>query len=166
LASPPDLPDIRALAGRRHLLIGWWSIFVFSALGLALETLHGFKVGVYVDVANDTRRLMWTLAHAHGTLLGLVHIAFSTTLPAVPAWDLARQRLASQSLMAATALLPGGFFAAGVQFYAGDPGIGVALVPVGAVLLLLAAWLIARAVHARRDTAPPKSGPPVRKRTA
>ena len=26
------------------------------------------------------RRLMWTLAHAHGTLLGLVHIAFAVTV--------------------------------------------------------------------------------------
>ncbi|HEY8174006.1 MAG TPA: hypothetical protein VIH21_13040, partial [Dehalococcoidia bacterium] len=58
---------------RRHLRFGWWSLFVFATLGLTLEALHGFKVRAYLDVSNDTRRLMWTLAHAHGTLLGLVH---------------------------------------------------------------------------------------------
>ena len=42
-------------------------------------------------------------------------------------------------------LLPGGLFLGGVTVYAGDPGVGVALVPVGAVLLLLAVFLAARA---------------------
>ena len=31
-----------------------------------------------------------------------------------------------------------------MTFYGGDPGVGVALVPVGAVLLLLAVFLTAR----------------------
>ena len=66
----------------RHLAFGWWSLFVFGALGLILETLHGFKVPAYLDVSNESRRLMWTLAHAHGTLLGLIHIAFALTLRA------------------------------------------------------------------------------------
>ena len=65
---------------RRHLLFGWWSLFLFLVLGFLLEGLHAFKVGWYVDVSSQTRRLMWTLAHAHGTLLALVHLAFATTL--------------------------------------------------------------------------------------
>ena len=65
---------------RRHLRIGWWSLFVFAALGLMLESFHGFKVRAYLDVSNETRRLMWRLAHAHGTLLGVVHILFGLML--------------------------------------------------------------------------------------
>ena len=131
--------------GRRHLLFGWWSLLAFASFGLILETLHGLKVGAYLDVSNDTRRLMWTLAHAHGSLLGLVHIAFGLTIRAVPgrpAWN----RLISRSLIGASILLPGGFFLGGVHFYAGDPGLGVLAVPVGAVLLLVAATLTARTV--------------------
>jgi hypothetical protein len=128
------------------LAFGWWSVFLFAAVGLTLETLHGFKVAAYLDVSNETRRLMWTLAHAHGTLLGLIHIAFSVSLPTLGAGS---HHLISRALTGASVLLPGGFFLGGVQFYAGDPGIGVALVPIGAVLLLSAAWLIARSVGSR-----------------
>jgi hypothetical protein len=52
--------------------------------------------------------------------------------------------LTTRALTGATVLLPGGFFLGGVRFYAGDPGIGVVLVPIGAVLLLIALVLIAR----------------------
>lgn len=137
--------------GRRHLLFGWWSLLAFASLGLFLEMLHGLKVGAYLDASNDTRRLMWTLAHAHGALLGLVHIAFALTVRAVPgrpAWN----RLISRSLVGASILLPGGFFLGGVQFYAGDPGLGVLVVPIGAMLLIAAAALTARSV-ARADAA-------------
>lgn len=129
---------------RRHLLIGWWSVFAFATLGLGLELLHGFKVGLYLDVSNETRRLMWTLAHAHGALLGLVHVAFAWSLQASPMAE-GGERQASRFLTGAGVLLPGGFFLGGVRFYAGDPGVGVALVPVGAALLLAAVWRIARA---------------------
>ena len=58
----------------KHLKWGWWGLLVFLSMGILLEMLHGFKVGAYLDVPNTTRRMMWTLAHAHGTLLSLVHI--------------------------------------------------------------------------------------------
>jgi hypothetical protein len=133
------------------MAIGWWSVLLFSAFGLLLETLHGFKVAAYLDVGNETRRLMWTLAHAHGTLLGLLHIAFAATLGTVPAFPPEQQRTISKTLVGATIVLPGGFFAAGIRFYSGDPGIAAAVVPVGAALLLVAAWLIARAVGRSKD---------------
>ena len=139
-----DLADGRL--AERHLKIGWWSVFVFAGLGLTLESLHGFKVGAYLDVSNETRRLMWTLAHAHGTLLGLVHVAYAVTLPFMRS---ANQPLISRTLTSAGILLPLGFFLGGVQFYAGDPGFGVLLVPIGAVLLLSAVWFVARAVSRR-----------------
>ncbi|MEZ5284937.1 MAG: hypothetical protein R2712_09025 [Vicinamibacterales bacterium] len=67
-------------AARRHLRFGWWALAAFAAAGLLLETLHGFKVRAYLDVANETRRLMWTLAHAHGSLLAIVNILYGLTL--------------------------------------------------------------------------------------
>ena len=130
---------------RRHLQIGWWSMLVFAMLGLVLESLHGFKVRFYLDVSNDTRRLMWTLAHAHGTLIGAVNVLFGLTLRVSPSIAEARQQALSKLLIGATILLPLGFFLGGISFYAGDPGLGILLLPVGAMLLLAALYLIARA---------------------
>jgi hypothetical protein len=126
---------------RRHVRFGWWSLLVFAGLGLTLEVLHGFKVSAYLDVSNDTRRLMWRLAHAHGVLLGLVNVVYGVTLRVAV---LTEETTASKALLAASLLLPGGFFLAGVVFYAGDPGLGIALVPAGALLLLFALFRIAR----------------------
>ncbi len=68
-------------SARGHLAFGWWCLLVFIGLGAVLEGLHTFKLGFYLDSSNAMRRLMWTLAHAHGTLFGLVHIAFALSLP-------------------------------------------------------------------------------------
>ena len=130
---------------RRHLRFGWWSLLVFLTLGFVLELLHGFKAGLYLDVSNETRRLMWTLAHAHGGLLGLIHVVFGLCLRVVP--ELASHRLpaASACLVGASILLPGGFFLGGVAFYDGDPGLGILVVPAGAALLATAVYGMARA---------------------
>ena len=126
----------------RHLRFGWWMLFMFAALGLILESLQGFKVAAYLDVSNETRRTMWRLAHTHGTLLGAINILFALTLRSSPTAVVAPW--ISMTLIAATLLLPLGFFLGGVVFYAGDPGLGVLLVPVGGVLLLVALFWIAR----------------------
>ena len=73
-----DQEDLESV--RQHLAFGWWSLLVFLSLGIGLETLHGFKVAWYLDVGMETRRLMWRLAHAHGTFLSLVHIAMAATI--------------------------------------------------------------------------------------
>ena len=131
---------------RRHLLFGWWGIFCFALLGLALEGLHGFKVSSYLDPAFETRRLLWRLAHAHGTLLSLVQLGFAATV--CIAWRSADRdlRLTSTLMLLASLLLPLGFFVAGIKIYAGDPGPAILLVPVGAVCLLIAACRTARAI--------------------
>jgi hypothetical protein len=131
---------------RRHLLIGWWALLAFAALGLVLESLQGFKVAAYLDVSNETRRLMWRLAHAHGALLGAINILFALTLRTSSSAFPGVQRI-STALFTATLLLPIGFFLGGVVFYSGDPGVGVLLVPAGAVLLLLALFWIARGLR-------------------
>src|SRR4029078_9171068 len=66
---------------QRHLRFGWWALLVYLCMGIVLEALRAFKVWWYLDVANETRRLMWTLGHAHGTLLALINLAFAATLP-------------------------------------------------------------------------------------
>ena len=128
----------------RHLRFGWWSLFAFLALGVVLETLHGFKLGWYLDVDREMRRLMFTLAHAHGTLLALVNIAVGLTLRTVKGFELTR--LASLSLLWGSMLLPAGFFLGGLIIHDGDPGVGVILVPIGAVLLLYGVGSAARSL--------------------
>ena len=127
---------------RRHLRFGWTAILVFAVLGLALETLHGFKVRAYLDLSNETRRLMWTLAHAHGTLVAVINILYGVTVRA----GAAPAAFTSQTLLAAGVLLPLGFFLGGVNHYGGDPGLGILLVPVGAISLIAALASIARGV--------------------
>lgn len=128
----------------RHLRYGWWSLFTFLALGVLLETLHGFKIGWYLNVDAEMRRLMFTLAHAHGTLLALVNIALGLTLRAVKGFELARGP--SLSVVWGSGLLPAGFFLGGLIIHDGDPGLGVLLVPVGALLLLYGVYSTARAL--------------------
>jgi len=139
---------VPSLDPQRHLRFGWWSLFVFAAIGLVLESLHGFKVRAYLDVSNETRRLMWTLAHAHGTGLSILNVLFGVYLGAVPGAAARTHSFASPALIGATLLLPGGFFAGGVVFYSGDPGLGIVLLPIGAALLLIALYYVAHAAGA------------------
>ncbi len=147
-SGEPSAASIR----RRHLRFGWWSLLVFLTLGIGLESLHGFKVGWYLGVAEETRRLMWTLAHAHGTLLSILHLVFAVSAcgdarnesRTAAAW----QKRASACLCGGTLLLPVGFFLGGAFIYDGDPGLGVVLVPIGGLLLWIAVFLTARGVSA------------------
>lgn len=132
---------------RLHQRIGWWALLVFAALGLGLESLQGFKIAAYLDASNETRRLMWRLAHTHGTLLAVVNILFALTLAARPPASTEGLARISGTLIAATLLLPIGFFIGGIVVYGGDPGLGVLLVPIGAMLLLLALFWIARSTR-------------------
>ena len=125
----------------RNLRFGWWSLLVFLSLGGVLETLDGFKIGWYVDVGNETRRLMFTLAHAHGTLLALVNIVVGLMVRILDRFAL--RSSVSFALIWAAILLPGGFFLGGIVIYDGDPGLGVWLVPVGAALLFYSITRIA-----------------------
>jgi hypothetical protein len=136
---PPPSSDLASRLTARHLRIGWAGLVVFIMLGIVLESLHGFKASYYLDTRNVTRRLMWTLAHAHGTLFSLVHIAFALSLSRIVAHPEKCLRLASRGLTGGLLLMPLGFFLAGIKFYGGDPGVGVLLVPVGAAFMLLGA---------------------------
>ncbi|MBI3449262.1 MAG: hypothetical protein HY049_10150 [Acidobacteria bacterium] len=161
---------LAALSGR-HVRAGWAMLAVYLTLGAFLEALHGFKVGWYLNVSNETRRLMLTLAHAHGDLVGAVNILYAFTLArerAAARW----QTVASALLLAGSLLLPLGFLFGGLVVYGGDPGVGVLLVPPGAALLIAAVGLIAWKTGGRSSAPaeapeiapPPTDDPPRRKR--
>ena len=138
-ASKPALIGVQL--ADRNLRFGWWSLLIFLSLGAVLETLQGFKIGWYLDVGNETRRLMFTLAHAHGTLLAVVNIAAGLTARTVERFTL--RPSVSFTLIWAAILLPAGFFLGGIVIYDGDPGLGVWLVPIGAALLFYSVARIA-----------------------
>jgi hypothetical protein len=137
---------------RRHLRFGWIALLVFLVLGVLLEAMHGFKVGWYLDAGQETRRLLLTLAHAHGVLLALVNLAFAATLSHLPRLDARAVRIASPCLAGAGILLPAGFLLGGLVTYGGDPGLGVFLIPPAALLLIAGVAAVALAAQrAGRD---------------
>jgi hypothetical protein len=127
-----------------NLRAGFWALFGFTTLGLLLEAMHGFKLGFYLNVDNETRRLLWRLAHAHGALLGLVNIAYALTARAWPALE---DRLAGRALLCALLLMPLGFLLGGAFAHGSDPGLSVGLAAAGGVALLFGLGKIAGKAH-------------------
>ncbi|SRR6266540_4176515 len=118
----------------KTLRTGWILLAVSLPLGVTLEALHGFKVQAYVS--SEMRREMWRLAHAHGTLLGILCLVFSVVADKQLV-DPARASIAKLVRWGAV-LMPIGFFAGGVLNSEGDPSLGVVIVPIGAALLVVA----------------------------
>ncbi len=144
-AHEEGAPDL----ARLHLRVGWWALLFFLSAGVVLEAMHGFKVGFYLDVSNETRRLTWTLAHAHGSLLSVLNLVFAATLPLAPGWTGPSRIAASRCLIGSLILLPLGFLLGGAFVHGGDPGLGILLVPPGAALLFVAVLLAARGAASR-----------------
>ncbi len=128
---------------QRARSFGWWSLLVWLSLGMVLEAMHGFKVGWYLDVVNDTRRLMFTLAHTHGTLLALVNLALVATIARSPENERAVAKAATSLRWAAIAM-PLGFLGGGIQILGADPGFAIVLVPIGGGLLIFGVLTAAR----------------------
>ena len=128
---------------RRHFRLGWWSLLVFVCLGIVLEGMLAFKAPWYVNVGdNETHWLMLRLGHAHGALLSVLNIVFAASLARLSLPAGARV-LASRCLAAATLLVPGGFLLGGLVTHGADPGLGIILLPAGAVLLLFGIFQVA-----------------------
>ena len=128
--TPPADPWIR-----RALVTGWLLLAVSLPLGLTLEALHGFKIQVYLG--STLRRELWTLAHAHGTLFGVLLVLFGMSgarLGATPE----RLARASRWLRIGAPLVPLGFLLGGIANSEGDPSMFIVLVPVGALTVLAA----------------------------
>ena len=99
--------------------------------GIVLEAFHGFKLAPYLEDA--LRRQMWTLAHAHGTLLSVVALVlgWAGPLASLPA---RRARSCDRLFAAGAVMLPLGFLLGGAWHSEADPGIAILLVPAGGVL--------------------------------
>ena len=121
---------------KRHLLVGWGGLLIFLSLGIALEVMHGLKLQLYLNTQQEMRRLMWTLAHTHGTLFSLVHIAFALSIRQLVNLTDKKVVFPSAALIGAIVTMPLGFFLGGLWHYEGDPGLGIVLVPLGAFMLL------------------------------
>jgi hypothetical protein len=144
-----DLEAVRRRFARRHHLLGWCGLLLFLSLGVFLEALHGFKTGFYLNLDQKVRREMWTLAHAHGTLLSLVNLIFAAGVTQFGSWTAVRLKLVSLFLLDAAVLIPVGFFLGGIGAGETDPSLGILLVPLGAVLLFAAVALLIRSAWER-----------------
>lgn len=126
----------------RFALVTGWLLLAFSLpLGLTLEALHAWKVPVYLGSA--LRRELWTLAHAHGNLLGMLCLVFAALGDRLGGNAVQRARLAKWLSIGAV-LMPVGFLLGGVMNREGDPSYGIVLVPVGAVILMITLFCTAR----------------------
>ncbi len=152
---------------RRLIRVGWIGLALFAALGLALEAFHAVKAEWYLAEIRQVRRLMLTLAHAHGTLIAVLHIALGLVV-AGPWADSPVPVLAARLLTASLVLMPAGFFLGGIFVVGGDPGVGVVLAALGGLFLVVA--LVSLAVRetgpagSKREPCPPrdrKSGAPL-----
>ncbi len=133
-------PDDRTLA-RNHVRFGWLMLATFATVGVALEAFHGFKSSWYLEESYETRRLLFTLGHAHGALLSIVNVLFGVATR-VFGGSVSRLLPASRLLTIGTILLPAGFLIGGFGIHGSDPGIGIYLVPVGAISTV-AAFVVA-----------------------
>ena len=112
---------------------GWISLGLWIAFGMLVEGLIGFRIPALLD--DPIRREMLRLAHAHGTLLNLVLLLAAVCVRL----DLVHlTRACSIALRSAVVLLPCGFLLGGLWHFRDDPGLGIFLVPIGALSLLFA----------------------------
>ncbi|MEL6195502.1 MAG: hypothetical protein AAFQ77_00425 [Myxococcota bacterium] len=124
----------------RHRVAGWLSLGLFATLGMVLEALLAFKTPSYIGAIGELRRNLWTLAHAHGTLISLIHLAFAAHISERRSPKLS---LASPALFVALVVMPAGFLLGGAFPSESDPGIGIWLVPLGGLSLVGACILLA-----------------------
>ncbi len=136
-------------AARLALRAGWLLLAFSLPLGLTLEALHAWKVDVYLGSA--LRRELWTLAHAHGNLLGILCLVFAALGARIGGDGSHRLRLA-RGLVLGAALMPLGFLGGGVLSGEGDPSLAIVLVPLGGIVLLVT--LLAAAHAAFRSPRP------------
>lgn len=133
-------------ASTRHCARAGFLLLAFSLpLGLTFEALHALKVRVYLG--SEMRRELWRLAHAHGSLLGILLLTYAGLASAAIDSKGARASI-SRWLITGAFLMPAGFLLGGILNREGDPSLGILLVPLGAVALLLGLFRAARSVGA------------------
>ena len=132
------MTDVRATEARGSIRFGWVALLVGAASGVVLETLHGFKVGPYLD--DPLARLLLTLAHVHAVGLALVVLVY-----AVAGAPLVASRWPGRLLRVAAVLVPAGFAMGAFAHPEGDPNVAILLVPLGAAALVVGLALMVRA---------------------
>jgi hypothetical protein len=147
--APDPAADAATPAGttlaRAHERYGWALVAAGVAAGTAVESLLGFKSAAFL--LDPLRRELWTIAHFHAAFLGIVNLAYARGADA-GALSAGARVACSRAMRIGSLLLPAGFFLGGLSHFEGDPGIGILLSPVGALLVVTAA--VVRAVYARR----------------
>lgn len=130
------------------LAFGWILIGVFLTMGLALGALRHFEEPLYVE--SPLRRELWSLAHAHGTLFGVLNVLFALS---APRWLPARSARVwpSRLLRASGILVPGGFLLGGLATSEADPPLGLVLTPLGGALALAAIAVALQLGASHRD---------------
>lgn len=106
-------------------------VAVWMTFGMLLEGLIGFKTPLYLQ--DPLRRELFRLAHAHGTLLSLLLLGVALTCDR---FELESSRVVTIILRIGVVLMPLGFLLGGVWHYESDPGVGIWLVPVAAVMVV------------------------------
>jgi hypothetical protein len=149
--SRPSLIESNSIeenrVARSLLTQAWPSLAFWIAFGLLVEGFIGWRTPSIMD--DSLRREMFRLAHAHGTLLNLLLIAAAICARL----DLLRVgALALFALRFSVIILPLGFLLGGIWHFQSEPGLGVWLVPAGAVLLL---WFAVVASLGGRKSQPP-----------
>jgi len=124
-------PEERRLASRRF---GWISLLAWAIAGLALEAMHGWKIGEYLD--DELTRELLVLAHAHGVGLSLVVLVWGEA--GAPLFAERPDGGASLALRIGAVLVPLAFALSSIDHPEGDPNAMVWLVPVGALLVIFA----------------------------
>lgn len=147
MSEPTPHPSDHEVPTRKVLTTGFFLIAVFLPLGLTLEALHAMKFDVYLQ--SSMRREMWTLAHAHGGVLGILCLVFGAVGPRFLTGSGYGGTV--QWLRAGAILMPVGFLLGGIGNHEGDPGLGILLVPIGGLLLLVA--LVRAGTRSRRVSA-------------
>ena len=132
--STDDLEQARR-AARKH---GFGLLFASACLGFLLEAAHALKLSAYLDVPLRRELLVW--AHAHGVGLSLVLLAYA----ACGAVD-HKSASAERTLALGCVLMPVGFLLGSLNLHESDPGLGIALVPIGALCVLYALFTVWRA---------------------
>lgn len=131
---------------RKTAVFGWYLLAVSLPAGLTLEALHALKIQVYLG--STMRRELWTLAHAHGNVLGVLCLTFAAVADRFLV-DAALVARSARFLRIGSVLMPLGFFAGGILNFEGDPSLAVLLVPVGGLCLLYSLVSAARAAGSR-----------------
>jgi hypothetical protein len=119
---------------RQTVVTGFFLLAVFVPMGLTLEALHALKVPVYFG--SSMRRELWTLAHAHGGILGILCLVYGSV---AERWlSAAAGESIAKWVRWGAVLMPLGFLLGGIGTHEGDPSLGILLVPVGGVVLIVA----------------------------